>query len=155
MLYTLSGAPREAFSQFPMPRNTEVFAPTFTGEAIVRSADITKDPRYGKNAPREGTPEGRLPVRSYLAVPVVSRSGEVLGGLFFGHSTPGVFKQQSELRLGAPAAEAAIAIDNARLFEAAQREIDKRRRAEEAPRALNANLENEGPRPHCSAASST
>ncbi|MBV8897721.1 MAG: response regulator [Acidobacteriaceae bacterium] len=143
MLYTLSGAPREAFSQFPMPRNTEVFAPTFTGEAIVRSDDITKDPRYGKNAPREGMPEGHLPVRSYLAVPVVSRSGEVLGGLFFGHSTPGVFKQQSELRLGALAAEAAIAIDNARLFEAAQREVDERRRAEEALRALNANLENE------------
>jgi GAF domain-containing protein len=75
MLYTLSGAPREAFSQFPMPRNTEVFAPTFTGEAIVRSDDITRDPRYGKNAPRSGMPEGHLPVRSYLAVPVVSRSG--------------------------------------------------------------------------------
>lgn len=143
MLYTLAGAPREAFSQFPMPRNTQVFAPTFAGEAIVRSDDITKDPRYGKNAPREGMPEGHLPVRSYLAVPVVSRSAEVLGGLFFGHSTAGVFKQQSELRLSALAAEAAIAIDNARLLEAAQREVDERRRAEEALRALNANLENE------------
>src|SRR5262249_18652453 len=46
MLYTLSGAAREAFSKFPMPRNTEVFAPTFRGEEIVRSPDITKDPRY-------------------------------------------------------------------------------------------------------------
>ena len=52
MLYTLSGAPIEAFSKFPMPRNTEVFAPTFSGEGIVRSDDITRDPRYGKNAPR-------------------------------------------------------------------------------------------------------
>ena len=82
MLYTLSGAPLEAFSKFPMPRNTEVFAPTFNGEGVVRSDDITKDPRYGRNAPRKGMPEGHLPVRSYLAVPVVSRSGEVLGGLF-------------------------------------------------------------------------
>nr|WP_247973946.1 PAS domain S-box protein [Bradyrhizobium sp. 195] len=49
VLYTLSGAPLEAFSKFPMPRNTEVFAPTFNGEGIVRSDDITKDPRYGKN----------------------------------------------------------------------------------------------------------
>ena len=40
MLYTLSGAPREAFSRFPMPRNTPVFAPTFTGAGIVRSDDI-------------------------------------------------------------------------------------------------------------------
>ena len=53
MLYTLSGAPIEAFSKFPMPRNTEVFAPTFGGAGIVRSDDITKDSRYGKNAPRK------------------------------------------------------------------------------------------------------
>src|ERR1700722_9486763 len=31
-LYTLSGAPREAFAAFPMPRNTAVFDPTFRGE---------------------------------------------------------------------------------------------------------------------------
>ena len=86
MLYTLSGVPREAFSNFPMPRNTAVFAPTFAGEATVRSADIRKDPRFGKNAPYHGHPEGHLPVVSYLATPVVSRTGEVLGGLFFGHS---------------------------------------------------------------------
>src|SRR6185295_507204 len=51
MLYTLSGVPREAFAKFPMPRNTAVFAPTFDGEGIVRSDDITQDPRYGRNAP--------------------------------------------------------------------------------------------------------
>jgi PAS domain S-box-containing protein len=141
MLYGLSGAPREAFSHFPMPRNTAVFAPTFSGEGIVRSEDITQDPRYGKNAPRTGMPEGHLPVRSYLAVPVVSRSREVLGGLFFGHPIPGVFTEQSELRVSSLAAEAAIAIDNARLFEAAQREVDERRRAEAALQDLNANLE--------------
>ena len=68
-LYTISGAPREAFSKFPMPRNTEVFEPTFRGIAVVRSADITKDARYGHNAPHYGMPAGHLPVRSYLAVP--------------------------------------------------------------------------------------
>src|ERR1700761_5973519 len=92
-LYTLSGAPRDAFAQFPMPRNTAVFAPTFNGEGIVRSGDITRDPRYGKNKPRAGMPEGHLPVRSYLAVPVVSRSGQVLGGLFFGHAKVSVFSE--------------------------------------------------------------
>jgi signal transduction histidine kinase/DNA-binding response OmpR family regulator len=82
MLYTISGVPREEFSKFPMPRNTAVFAPTFAGEAIVRSDDILRDPRYGKNDPHHGMPAGHLPVRSYLAAPVISRSGEVLGGLF-------------------------------------------------------------------------
>lgn len=141
MLYTLSGAPIEAFSKFPMPRNTEVFAPTFNGEGIVRSEDITKDPRYGRNAPRKGMPEGHLPVRSYLAVPVVSRTGEVLGGLFFGHATPGIFTERSERGMAGLAAEAAVAIDNARLTQAAQRELEERRRAETALRDLNLNLE--------------
>jgi PAS domain S-box-containing protein len=141
MLYTLSGAPLEAFSKFPMPRNTQVFAPTFRGEGIVRSDDITRDPRYGHNAPRKGMPEGHLPVRSYLAVPVKSRSGEVLGGLFFGHAKTAVFTERSESGLAGLAAETAVAIDNARLTQAAQREIAERKRAEEALRDLNATLE--------------
>lgn len=142
-LCTLSGAPIEAFSKFPMPRNTAVFAPTFNGEGVVRSDDITKDPRYGRNTPREGMPEGHLPVRSYLAVPVVSRTGEVLGGLFFGHAAPGMFSERSERGMTGLAAEAAVAIDNARLTQAAQRELEERRRAEGALRDLNANLEGE------------
>ena len=69
MLYTLSGAPREAFANFPHPRATAVFAPTFHGEGPVRLNDVTADPRYGKSAPYHGMPPGHLPVRSYLAVP--------------------------------------------------------------------------------------
>jgi signal transduction histidine kinase len=141
MLYTLSGVPIEAFSKFPMPRNTAVFAPTFNGDHIVRSDDITKDPRYGKNAPRKGMPEGHLPVRSYLAVPVVSRTAEVIGGLFFGHKNTAVFTERSERGLSGLAAEAAVAIDNVRLAQAAQREIEERKRAQEALQQLNETLE--------------
>ena len=120
-LYAISGVPREAFSRFPMPRNTAVFAPTFIGAGIVRSADIRKDPRYGHNAPHFGMPEGHLPVVSYLAVPVISRSGEVLGGMFFGHSEEGVFTENEEQIVEALAAHAAVGIDNARLYDAARR----------------------------------
>jgi PAS domain S-box-containing protein len=141
MLYTLSGAPLEAFSKFPMPRNTQVFAPTFNGDGLVRSDDITKDPRYGHNTPHSGMPQGHLPVRSYLAVPVKSRTGEVLGGLFFGHAKPGVFTERSERGLAGLAAEAAVAIDNVRLTQSAMREIAERKRAEEELRVLNATLE--------------
>jgi PAS domain S-box-containing protein len=140
-LYTLSGAPIEAFAKFPMPRATAVFGPTFDGEGIVRSDDITKDPRYGHNAPWTGMPEGHLPVRSYLAVPVISRSSEVIGGLFFGHAAPGMFTDRAERGMAGLAAEAAVAIDNAKLAGAAQREIAERRRAEDALRELNATLE--------------
>jgi PAS domain S-box-containing protein len=128
MLYTLSGVPREAFAKFPMPRNTAVFAPTFSGEEIVRSDDITRDPRYGRNAPRRGMPEGHLPVKSYLAVPVKARSGEVHGGLFFGHAEPGVFSERAERLVAGIASQAAIAIDNARLYRSLQ-ESEQRYRA--------------------------
>jgi PAS domain S-box-containing protein len=119
-LYTLSGAPREAFANFPMPRNTAVFGPTFRGEGIVRIGDVTKDPRYGHSAPYHGMPKGHLPVCSYLAAPVVSRSGEVLGGLFFGHPLPDQFTSNHERLLLGIARYAAIALDNARLYENAR-----------------------------------
>lgn len=141
MLYSLSGVPREAFSKFPMPRNTAVFAPTFGGDGIVRSDDITKDARYGHNEPHRGMPKGHLPVRSYLAVPVVSRTGAVIGGLFFGHSEPGRFNDASERSLAGLAGEAAVAIDNVQLNEATQKEVVERRRVEAALRELNAGLE--------------
>ncbi len=120
-LFTISGVPREAFSNFPMPRNTAVFEPTFSGSGIVRSDDIRDDPRYGRNAPHHGMPAGHLPVVSYLAVPVISRTGQVLGGLFFGHSDVGVFTQNEEQVVEALAAQAAVAMDNARLYDALSR----------------------------------
>jgi PAS domain S-box-containing protein len=141
LLYTISGVPAEEFSKFPMPRNTEIFAPTFAGTSIVRSADITKDPRYGHNHPHRGMPKGHLPVRSYLAVPVVSRSGAVLGGLFFGHATVGVFTERGERALLGLSSEAAIAMDNVELAQAALREIEVRKRAEDALREFNLTLE--------------
>lgn len=125
-LYSLSGVPRENFSKFPMPRNTQIFAPTFSGTSVVRSDDITKDPRYGKNEPYKGMPQGHLPVRSYLAVPVISRSGEVIGGLFLGHQNVGVFTDREERIVIGLAAQAAIAMDNARLYDKATQAIQLR-----------------------------
>jgi PAS domain S-box-containing protein len=129
-LYALSGISREAFAAFPMPRNTAIFGPTFRGEGIVRSADITRDPRYGHNEPYHGMPDGHPAVRSYLAVPVTSQVGEVLGGLFFGHSAAGMFGERAERVVMAIALQAAIAIDKAKLYRAAQDEIERRKHVE-------------------------
>jgi PAS domain S-box-containing protein len=134
MLYALSGVEREAFANFAMPRATAVFQPTFQGDGIIRSDNILQDPRYGHSEPHRGMPKGHLPVRSYLAVPVISRSGEVLGGLFFGHAEIGMFKQEHEVLLAGIAGQAAVAIDNARLFQSARRELEERRRVEIALR---------------------
>jgi PAS domain S-box-containing protein len=116
MLYALSGAPREAFAKFPHPRATAVFAPTFHGERSVRLDDVTQDPNYGKNAPYFGMPAGHLPVRSYLAVPVKTASGSVLGGLFFGHSRVGVFTERHQCLAEGIAGWASVALENARLY---------------------------------------
>ena len=136
MLYTVSGAHRSQFDKFPVPRNTPVFAPTFSGAGVIRSGDITKDPRYGAMEPHRGMPPGHLPVRSYLAVPVISRTGEVIGGLFFGHAQPDVFSERDERLLVGVAAHAAIAVDNARMVERLKRELDERQKAETALRLL-------------------
>jgi len=140
-LYTLSGAPREAFAGFPMPHNSEVISSTFRGEGIVRSPDITQDPRFGKTPSCSGARDGNPPIRSYLAVPVVSRAGEVMGGLFFGHPQVGVFDATAERIVSAIAVQAAIAIDKARLHRSAQEEIARRKGIEEALRESEQSLE--------------
>jgi PAS domain S-box-containing protein len=139
-LYTLSGAPRSAFENFGMPRATAIFKPTFDGEDVIRSDDIRQDPRYGNNLPHAGMPAGHLPVVSYLAVPVKSSSGEVIGGLFFGHDQPGIFDADCETLISSVAAQAAVAMDNARLHAAAKTEIEQRKRAEAAKELLLAEI---------------
>jgi GAF domain-containing protein/anti-sigma regulatory factor (Ser/Thr protein kinase) len=117
MLHALSGAPVETFARYPMPRKTDIFAPTFDGDGVVRLDDVTTDERYGNNPPHHGMPKGHLPVRSYLAVPVMSR-GEVIGGMFFGHAEPARFTEIDERIVQGVASHAAAAVENAKLKEA-------------------------------------
>lgn len=142
-LYTLSGAPREAFESFGHPRATPIFKPTFEGSSIVRLDDVTADERYGQMPPHHGMPKGHLPVRSYLAVPVISREGRVLGGLFFGHPEPAVFKPEAEILLTTLAAQAAVAIDNADLYSKLEWELNEQRNLQAALKEnqeLNTNI---------------
>ncbi len=141
LLYTLSGAPREAFEKLGHPRPTAVFGPTFRGGPPVRSGDITKDPRYGKMGPHHGMPKGHLPVASYLAASVISRSGEVLGGLFFGHSQPNMFDERTEQMISGFVSQASVAIDNARLYDLAQRSAREREGLLASERAARAEAE--------------
>lgn len=98
------------------------------GEGPVRLDDVCKDPRYGKSAPYHGMPKRHLPVYSYLAVPVISRSGEVLA----------VFTARDEELLVAVAAQAATAIDNARLYDAERRARTSAEQSQARTAQLNA-----------------
>ena len=140
-LYALSGAKRETFGAFGLRRNTTLFEPTTLGFGPIRCDDIRADPRYGEIAQHFVPPEVGLPVTSYLAVPVVSKPGEVQGGLFLGHDEAGVFSQETEDIILGIAAHAAIAIDNAQLLRKAQIEVVQRGRAEEDLRRFAAIIE--------------
>ncbi len=132
-LFSLAGAPREAFTRFGLPRPTDLFSPTFAGGGVVRSADVSRDARYGSLG---GMPKGHLPVRSYLAVPVVSRSGERLGALLFGHPEPGMFAEKEEKLIAGFAGQAAAALENARLLASVKAGQDRFKAAVQAVRGI-------------------
>ena len=129
---SVSGAPRDVFERLGSPRNTPLFAPTFVGEAVVRFDDVKQAAAYGRSAPHHGLPPGHLPIQSYLAVPVIGQGHRVFGALLLGHPEAGVFTQESEAIASGLASNAAIAIENGRLYEA---ERKLREEAEKISRA--------------------
>jgi PAS domain S-box-containing protein len=80
-------------------------------------------------------------VRSGLAVPVLARGGEVVGTLFFGHPEPHMFNERTERIVSGVAAQAGIAIDNARMVEAAQRAAEERKVLLDRERSARADAE--------------
>ncbi len=118
--HAFAAVPRDAFTRLALPRNTLLLGPALLGQSIVRVADVTSDPRYGKNYPHRGLPEGHPPVRSYLAVPVVSRTGAVFGALMLGHAAPDRFTEAAEHVAVELAAYAATAMANAQVHHESQ-----------------------------------
>ncbi|HEY7269484.1 MAG TPA: PAS domain S-box protein [Dehalococcoidia bacterium] len=106
--------------------NPSDFAEALEGTGISRVDDARDDPRYQA----VGRKLGRL--RSYLAVPVLSRRGSVIGGLFFGHERPRVFSEHHEALASGIARWAGIALDNATLYADSQHIQEELRQANEA-----------------------
>jgi len=138
----VSGALGNWFAEIVDPGAIRLFETTFKGGPPVRSDDVRRDPRWASLS--DDVP-ARFELRSYLAVPLVSRGGEVLGGLFFGDSEPARFDERVERIIMGVASQAAISIDNARLYEAAQRAsverqslLERERSAREAAERLSA-----------------
>jgi PAS domain S-box-containing protein len=124
MLHASSGVPKEAFANLTHARATAVLESALSGQSTVRLDDVRQDPRYGHDSPCFGLLEGHLPVRSYLAVPVKAVSGEVVGGMFFGHSRTGMFTPRHEQLAKGVAGWASLALENSRLYMEA-READR------------------------------
>jgi PAS domain S-box-containing protein len=140
-LVTVCGAPIDAFERPGPLRSTALFGPILGGELPLRCDDVLAAPRDGPLGPLHEMPDGHPPVRSYLAVPVRSHTGEVLGGLFFGHPDPCVFTTRSERLAVGVAAQAGVALDNARLYEAARRAAEERKVLLDSERAARSDAE--------------
>ncbi|MFA5787422.1 MAG: GAF domain-containing sensor histidine kinase [Actinomycetota bacterium] len=81
----------------------------------VRVADVAKDPRFA------GFPSGHPAMRSFLGVPIHC-GGRVLGNLYLTNKQgAGEFSETDLARVEALAAGAAVALENARLYEESKR----------------------------------
>ncbi len=117
-LLALAGALQDQAGALSLRSDNPTVARTLNGERAVRLDDLGgQGPVFSENAPR---------IRSYLAVPILSRTGEVLAGLFFGHPDPGHFTLHHERLMLGLAGQASIALDNARLLRDLQ-ESDRRK----------------------------
>ncbi|HET7221117.1 MAG TPA: ATP-binding protein, partial [Vicinamibacterales bacterium] len=134
LLIAFSGARREALERFTLPQSRSQLKDAFGAAAVLHSDDVGRDPRYA-GMTRTGNEES--PLRSFLAVPIVSRSGQPVGGMFFAHAEPGIFRERATRVVQGVASQAAVAIDNASLVEALRSsEENLRRNAQERERLL-------------------
>jgi len=131
-LQTLSGIGPEAFHELSIALHST----KPVEEHVLRVDNLQVDPGFVGAGSAEKATDSALPTQTCLTLPVRSRAGEIMGRLLFGHQEPGVFTEQHERLLVGIAAQAAIAMDNARLYETAQR-------AEAALRGFNQRLEEE------------
>ncbi len=118
----------------------DLFSPSVFDNVILRSADITHNPRFGGNSPFSGTPLGHLAIRSYLAIPVCVPNGQHVGGMLFGHPDPGIFSAYIEQQVVTVAAQACAAMENARLADILTQEIAIADAARQAQRETSERL---------------
>ncbi len=119
MRHSVSGISKEAFDRLPSSLARTLFNPTLVGLRSVRLEDITTDERFAATLAGDDVQTSNLAIRSYLAVPIIAASGHVVGGLFFGHSHPGVFTDRHQRLAEGIAGWASVALENARHYEAA------------------------------------
>jgi PAS domain S-box-containing protein len=133
-LYTISGQ-RDAFAAFGERRAVALVASKLGVEAPIQCSDAAEKHGDANTAAHRGSPAADRPLGSYLAVAVRSRTGAIIGGLLFGHSQPEVFTERGERVIAGVAAQAGVAIDNAQLYEKAQKAAEERSALLESERA--------------------
>lgn len=127
---TTSGTSAVASAPLESAVRPPLFDQVLEERNIVAIDDITTDVRYNKTSAHYGLVEGSAVVRSYIAVPVSTRNSEITGVIFLSHSEAGVFTNEMQQVIVGLAAEAAIAIENAKLYETLERELKAKSKTE-------------------------
>ncbi len=95
-----------------LPHGAGVLGLFFDDPRPLRLEDISAHPAFA------GFPPHHPPMRTFLGVPIVLRDGEVFGIIYMADKADNAtFTEDDEVMMQAFAAAAAIAIENARLFE--------------------------------------
>ncbi len=97
----------------PLPRTHGMLGAMLSDPRPFRTDDVTKDPRF-----RGWWPDAHPMMRSFLGVPIVAK-GDIIGAFYLTEKQRG-FDENDERLISVLAAHAAIAIENARLFEASR-----------------------------------
>ena len=116
----VAGEAQSRFADQPQPGHTLLFRQILEGGRSQRFEDVTKDPRFGRTPPHLGLPGWHPKIRSFLAVPVMTRENKLLGLLLFGHPEPSHFGRWHEEVVAGIASQSALALDNAALYEEAR-----------------------------------
>jgi signal transduction histidine kinase len=125
-LGAVTGRPVEMMAGFEYPLDSGLSGVVATTGQPLFAPDCQHDPRnFAAAQDRE------LGIVTYLGLPITSRD-EVMGVLTFNTEAPHEYTPEEIAYLTSFADQAAIAIENARLYEAAQREVAERAKAEEA-----------------------
>lgn len=120
----VSGSGSDTLKSDLRPKFIDYFKPVMEKALVIRTQELNEDDRFG--ADLSDLLSRNLGLRSVLAVPVITASGMVIGGLLLGDSHPKSFTVEQEDLVTNIAAQAAISIDNSRLFEQVKALSDKK-----------------------------
>ena len=122
----------DSASRFPPTRRCSRHA----SRARLRSASTTRQPTRRASRTRSTTimPTRGPTLRNCIVMAVRTRAGDVAGAMVVANTDAGRFSSAESQLLADIAAQAGIVLDIARLFRAAEVEIEARRRAEEVQR---------------------
>jgi len=117
-LISVAGASHDLAGPVTLPDDVPGLSPVVAGAAPLRVGELTPPLTFGTLADGLPDPLGDASARSVLAVPVRSQSGAVLGVLCLLDELPGQFSERHQRIAHGIASWAAVALDNARLYEA-------------------------------------